>query len=701
MLNQASFISYRKKFLLLFLVQSWQLLYSNDSYLMAQPPSLVYYDQSGRLNYLSNQEGNRIPDFSHAGYRNGEEVIPTVQTVIELEPIEGDNSVHIQNAIDSIGKLPMNAEGIRGAVTLLPGTFDVYGNITISKSGVVLRGSTEVGNDSVVSTIRAFGEEPETVLTAGGNVKDRWLSEVVGSRQNITSEYLPVGSRSIVVEDASIFEIGDNIIIVHPSSDAWLASIDYGGTDTDDPWSPNTIDIIYNRYVKAIDQNKITIDVPIYENFNRSLSQAYVFKYDRDQLKTNIGIENLNIVIQTAGELTENHFRTGIDLIHLEDSWVRNVSVKHFSFAAIDMTDASRITVDNCKGLEPHSEITGGRRYNFCTSRAVNNVLFKHCLASNGRHDFVSNGISMVSGVVFLDCISEATNSTSEGHRRWSQGLLFDNITFIDPDTRNVIGLYNRGSYGTGHGWSSSHSVAWNIDAGGKGIAVQKPPTSQNYTIGCKNTYYDKAPFNKPQGYIEEVELTAQYRSLYEMQLKDRMEYGVPPDAPAKLKIDNATRTLYWLDIAASESAYIIERSEDYGETYKEIGQVGSNVTSYQDGNAQFNKTYFYRVRAENENGKSAYSNPVELALVTSLEINVEEELVCYPVPASDKLYIQFPNPIIEISVFDSMGKNICNCSEDTLSQNFISIKNFRSGLYFIKILAKNGKSYSKFFIKT
>jgi hypothetical protein len=38
------------------------------------------------------------------------------------------------------------------------------------------------------------------------------------------------------------------------------------------------------------------------------------------------------------------------------------------------------------------------------------------------------------------------------------------------------------------HGGATGHSVMWNTDAGGGKVLVQKPPTAQNYAIGCFET---------------------------------------------------------------------------------------------------------------------------------------------------------------------------------------------------------------------
>ena len=110
--------------------------------------------------------------------------------------------------------------------------------------------------------------------------------------------------------------------------------------------------------------------------------------------------------------------------------------------------------------------------------------------------------------------------------------MLFDNIAYASSSTNFVLGLYNRGNYGTSHGWAAANSVAWNCDATGKEIIIQKPPTAQNYAIGCTGTVTGirpPAPFAEAQGYIEGSNRAGlRPRSLYLAQLAERLGNIVP-----------------------------------------------------------------------------------------------------------------------------------------------------------------------------
>jgi len=148
--------------------------------------SIVFEDSEGCLRYVMDENDNRIVDFSFAGYQKGEETIPTVEVVATLSPIAGDNTSFIQAAIDSVANLSPNAEGIRGAILLTEGIYEI-----------------------------------------GLGLAD-WTAQATGTLSPITSSFIPVGSRTIKIGSPELYNNGDEVIIFHPSTDAWLASINYG-----------------------------------------------------------------------------------------------------------------------------------------------------------------------------------------------------------------------------------------------------------------------------------------------------------------------------------------------------------------------------------------------------------------------------------------------------------------------------------------
>src|SRR5581483_1639658 len=147
----------------------------------------------------------------------------------------------------------------------------------------------------------------------------------------------------------------------------------------------------------------------------------------------------------------------------------------------------------------------------------------------------VSNGTSDDSDVVFLNGTIDHPHASSEGHRLWPTGLLYDNIktvNYVSADAPDVLGLYNRGTFGSGHGWAAAHSVMWNCNAAGGHVMCQQPPTAQNYAIGCFGKVDGNGPFPGGPGFIEGTGVSGlQPVSLYQAQLADRL--GTVPQVAA------------------------------------------------------------------------------------------------------------------------------------------------------------------------
>jgi hypothetical protein len=493
----------------------------------------VRYDRHGRLFYPADANGNRIPDYSHAGYKGGGVPLPEVPVVLTLAPVAGDDTAHIQAAIDQVGTLSVHANGYRGTVLLGAGVYDVGGTVRVNKSGVVLSGVGDGADPATNTIIRRTGTSTTTVIVAGSGTDNDLRPEVAGTRRTITTPRVSVGSRSFTVDNANGFRVGDQIVLLHPSTAAWIAAMDNGGVTDANKWRPGDIDIRYHRYITAISGNTIAIDAPVFNHLERSLSQSFVYKYDPSFILKNIGIEKLLVDIVTAGPESEDHAWDAITFVGAEDCWLRDATMQHFVHAGVQFTNSTRCTVERARAIEPHSLITGSRRYNFSTYHAQL-ILFRDSFASHARHAFITNGTSTDSGSVVLDSTSDHNLTFAEAHRRWSTGLLFDRLTTSNRSSRDVYGFYNRGNYGTGHGWAAGHSVIWNTNADGGKILVQKPPTAQNYAIGCFGNVTGAGPFAGPAGYLEGSNLTGlQPQSLYLEQVAQRRSSSALPDVTA------------------------------------------------------------------------------------------------------------------------------------------------------------------------
>lgn len=67
--------------------------------------------------------------------------------------------------------------------------------------------------------------------------------------------------------------------------------------------------------------------------------------------------------------------------------------------------------------------------------------------------------------------------------------------------------------------------------------------------------------------------------------------------------------TLTWADNSSDETGFEVERSPDGSTSWTNLTTTGAGVTSYNDNTALASTTYYYRVRAINGSGPSAYTS--------------------------------------------------------------------------------------------
>jgi matrixin/fibronectin type III domain protein len=78
--------------------------------------------------------------------------------------------------------------------------------------------------------------------------------------------------------------------------------------------------------------------------------------------------------------------------------------------------------------------------------------------------------------------------------------------------------------------------------------------------------------------------------------------------ASANPSAPTSSVALSWADNANNETGYAVERSTD-GRSFTQIAQAGANTGAWTDTGLNSGTTYYYRVRAFNGSGNSAYSN--------------------------------------------------------------------------------------------
>jgi hypothetical protein len=490
---------------------------------------IAYVGADGALVRVPDYRGNRILDFSNAGYGGGGVRLPDVQARVSVEAGEGDDTARVQAALDEVARMPQDAEGIRGAVLLKRGRFEIGGTLFIRASGVVLRGEGS-GEDGTI--LYAAGTARREILKVAGAAG----RQVLEARTGIADLYVPSGTRSFHVEDPRAFAVGDSVIVRRTGNDRWIHHVGMdqiferpGEPGSTTQWSP--FDLDFDRVITRIDGNVVTVDAPLANAIERRWGGGELIRYDDPDRIEHVGVENLRVDVQFDPSVTavtggttyfadENHAVDFASLDNVKNAWIRDVVALHLEHSLAEVLRSTKwVTVQDSQAIEMVSRIDGGRRYNFLLSGQL--ALVQRCHAETARHAFVVD--SRVPGPnVFLDGDSIVEYATSEPHHRWSVGGLYDNI-------KSDIAIQDRAWLGSGHGWAGANYVAWNTEGE---LVVQQPPTAQNYAIGHVGPKVrafapnSDDPRPRSDGYWEKHGQHVSPRSLYLQQLQERL--GIP-----------------------------------------------------------------------------------------------------------------------------------------------------------------------------
>lgn len=473
----------------------------------------VAMDTRGKLTYKTLEKGDRIMDFSYAGYMGGGVAIPAPAVKITLEAVTGDNAGAIQQAIDKVSALPL-VNGFRGAVLLKPGKYDCSKTITIQASGVVLRGSgSAVSNGTVLNMTGA----PHLCVVVKGKVNTR----TTGKATFISDRYVPSAARSFTVADAAGFRKGDTIRIIRPVTAAWIKLMGMDNLVRDgkkQTWISG--EITTDRVIRTITQRTITVDVPLTDNYDATYLNPpgiQVVKITSTGEIRQCGIENFRIECpDQSGTINEGHHRA-FTMSDMADGWARNIEVFN-TVNSVSIT-GKRITVDNISIT--HNLPTKGAAKPADLNGSGQQVLFNRCTITGDNVFYLATGAKVTGPVVLLNCVFRGTGWI-QPHQRWATGLLIDGCEVPGGG----IDFMNRGVMGSGHGWSVGWAVAWNCKA--RSFLNQQPPGAANWVIGGQGEQLKRAiPFQTepflPEGIYDSYGIPVTPASLYLTQLAARL----------------------------------------------------------------------------------------------------------------------------------------------------------------------------------
>jgi len=486
--------------------------------------------KDGHLVYGADSERNRIPDFSTAGYEEGNAPIPDVPVKMRVEAAgDTDATERIQSAIESMSPLPQDERGIRGAVLLGPGIFRIAGTIKLDVSGVVLRGS---GTEKTGTILVAEGL-PRAILRIGGT--GEWKED--RSRRPILDDLVPVGAQSITVDAPDhFFSVDDHIIVQWNMTEAFIHTL---GMDRIPPrrdggevrqW-PTNMALRFDRRIVAMEQKDnryhLTLNAPLTQRMPKE-DNPVVWKYNFPGRVSQVGVENLrsdgavfrkapnynnpSIPHRTDGSFFDSIFS---EFEAVENAWMRNVRVENYNNIVFVDAHARAITVEDVEGDHIDTPLKRSHAAPFAFEIDGQQVLMQRCNLT-GRLNHVWATQARVAGPnVFRDSWAKGSDLDAGPHQRWATGTLWEQLTL-----KGKYDDYNQWNLGSGHGWAGAYNVLWNSTL--DDIQVESPPGAYNWVIGCKGRRV--SPQRGVSGaYYQSRGVSVEPASLYEEQLKLRL----------------------------------------------------------------------------------------------------------------------------------------------------------------------------------
>ncbi|MEY9878282.1 hypothetical protein ABH931_007809 [Streptacidiphilus sp. MAP12-33] len=427
----------------------------------------------GKLAYGHDAQGDRVPDYSSAGYEGGGVALPLAPVRERVGVPSGkDDTARIQAAIDAASRLPVGSGGLRGAVLLAPGAYRIDGTLHIDASGVVLRGS---GSGTGGTRLVAHGATARTLLTVGGSSH----YTAVGAPTRVSDTYVPVGATTLDVASAAGLRVGSQIVVQRPTTQVWIDAIGMHGL-----WSPNW-SLYSERRIVSVTGHRLTVDAPLTTALEAKYTQATVYRYTFPRID-HVGIESLSA--DGAAMAADPHYATDFYNSSLsafgavQDSWVHDVTGHHFGQDGVTRLggQSRRISVLHTATLDMLVNDATSARSDGYTLEGQQNLI-QDCLVTATKIHAFTTEAHQSGPNVYSRCTARLTGTAYDagGHQRWGSGTLYDQVT-VD----GTLLLVNNGSRGTGHGWSDANSTAWNCVTTG-GYEIQQPPGAHNWAFGC------------------------------------------------------------------------------------------------------------------------------------------------------------------------------------------------------------------------
>jgi len=285
--------------------------------------------------------------------------------------------------------------------------------------------------------------------------------------------------------------------------------------------------IVIERRITSIVANNLTLDVPLTDSYDPKYGgggETTVQKITPPPRLSQVGVESLSITCPSVKiNLDDPHF-DGIQITATEDAWLRDLRLEDTINSIRVEATARRITIDHVDILQRIPIQSSAK--NFAFSLAGTQTLVMRSSATGDKVFFVATQAREQGPNVVLYSDFHGDQSI-EPHQRWGTGFLVDNVNVHG----GAINFINRGTMGSGHGWTMGWGVVWNSTA--DTLSIQSPPGAINWAIGSSGERVGKPmPITGagskgrpalPEGTFESPNKRVKPDSLYLQQLSDRL----------------------------------------------------------------------------------------------------------------------------------------------------------------------------------
>lgn len=375
---------------------------------------------------------SRLPDFSFAGYHQGERELPTVQPAANVRDF---GAVGDGQTDDSQAFLDAIAATNAGAILIPPGRYLIRQIIRIDKPNIVLRGA---GPDR---TILTFDRPLETIkpnmgATTGNRPTSNysWSGGFIWIQGRYNQPHpRPVvanarrGDHTLTVRDTDHLRPGQRVMlqITDDEHKSLLDHLYQGQSDSTDAIT-RAVRIRMVSRIESIDGNRVTLQRPLMFDVRTEWSPTLSLF---EPTVTESGIEHL--AFEFPNEPYKGHFtELGYNAIAINsaaDCWVRDVRIRNADsgiFLSGMFNSAIGIVIESertpFRGDTGHHGITMG---NDC-------LLDDFDIGTSFIHDItVSNGAS---GNVVKN--GRGVNLAFDHHKRYPFANLFTNIDVVDGE---------------------------------------------------------------------------------------------------------------------------------------------------------------------------------------------------------------------------------------------------------------------------